>query len=123
MAGNALMKIRQELLHLHQTFKILAAHNDQDLATVKQQFTFLRPKFCINSVFGEYVLHGLDMTAHYFTLMKNNCLVATVSKQFFSWSDTYGIEIIGEENDAFIIALVIILDQIIYDNKEKQTFQ
>jgi uncharacterized protein YxjI len=62
-------------------------------------------------------LEGLDIFAHAFTLVKNGRTVAVVNKKFFSLSDTYGVEINGDEDQAFILALVIVLDQVIYDNR------
>ncbi|CAF0796247.1 unnamed protein product [Adineta ricciae] len=118
MAGNGLVKIRQELMHLHPTFNLLSARSgdsDRQLAVVKKKFTFLRQKFTIDSVYGEYSLEGLDIFAHSFTLMKNGQTVAIVNKKFFSLSDTYGVEIAGNEDHAFVLSLIIILDQIIYD--------
>ena len=35
--------------------------------------------------------------------------VAQVSKRWFSWSDTYGVDITGDEDPVFILALVIVL--------------
>uniref|UniRef100_A0AC34FRM1 Uncharacterized protein n=1 Tax=Panagrolaimus sp. ES5 TaxID=591445 RepID=A0AC34FRM1_9BILA len=130
MDGNGLIKIRQELFNLLSKFKILSASNDQELAIVKQKFTFLRPKFTIDSIYGHFALDGLDFLGRSFRLLKDDGLdflgrsfkllkdgktVATVSKNFFSWSDSYGVDIFGDEDHAFILALVIILDQVIYD--------
>jgi uncharacterized protein YxjI len=112
------MKIQQELLHLHPTFNILSARNgesDRQLAVVKKKFSFLHQKFNIDSIYGQYSLEGLDIFAHSFTLTKNGRVVATVSKKFFSLSDSYGVEIAGDEDQAFILALVIVLDQVLYD--------
>jgi len=44
--------------------------------------------------------------------------VAAVSKKWFSWTDTYGIDIFYDDNQDFIIALVIIIDQSIHDNNK-----
>ena len=60
-------------------------------------------------------MEGLDIFAHSFTLTKNEQTVAVVSKEFFSLSDSYGVEISGGEDHAFILALVIVLDQVLYD--------
>ncbi|CAF1517420.1 unnamed protein product [Adineta steineri] len=118
MAGNGLIKIQQELLHLHPTFNILSARNgesDRQLAVLKKKFAFFHHRFNIDSVYGQYSLEGLDVFAHSFTITKDGQMVAVVSKKFFSLSDTYGVEIVGNEDHAFILALVIVLDQIIYD--------
>ncbi|CAF2566724.1 unnamed protein product [Rotaria sp. Silwood2] len=120
MSGNALIKVQQELLHLHPTFNILSARSDdsdRQLAVVKKKFAFLHQKFNIDSVYGPYSLEGLDIFAHAFTLVKNGRTAAIVSKKFFSLSDTYGVEIAGDEDQAFVLALVIVLDQVLYDKK------
>ena len=117
-----MIKIEQELFHLHPTFKLLSARqgdSDRQLAVVKKKFSFLHAKFNIESIFGEYGLENLDIFAHEFQLMKNGQVAATVNKRFFSFSDSYGVEIVGNEDDAFIIALIIVLDQVIYDKKDK----
>ena len=110
-----MIKIKQELLHLLATFKIILAGNGQEMASVKRKFTFLRPKFDIESVYGEFKLESLDIWAHSFTLVKGGRVIATVSKKFFSMTDSYGVEIAGDEDHAFILALIIVLDQVIYD--------
>ncbi|CAF0980087.1 unnamed protein product [Didymodactylos carnosus] len=117
--GIPLIKIRQELLHLHPTFNILAASNDGLLAVVKKKFSFLRPKFEIeSSLFGSYALQGVDIFAHEFQLVKNGQVVAMVNKKIFSLSDTYGVEVAANEDQPFILSLVIVIDQILYDEKK-----
>ena len=119
--SSALIKIQQELMHLHPTYNILSARSgdsDRQLAVVKKKFAFFHQKFKIDSVYGEYMLEGLDVFAHSYKVMKNGLIVATVSKKFFSMTDAYGVEIGGEEDDVFILALVIVLDQVIFDNNK-----
>uniref|UniRef100_A0A914Y4Z8 Uncharacterized protein n=1 Tax=Panagrolaimus superbus TaxID=310955 RepID=A0A914Y4Z8_9BILA len=115
MAGNALIKIRQELFHLMPRFTILSAQDDHELATVKKKLTLLRPKFSIDSIYGNYDLQGLDILAHSFMIVKDDRVVASVGKKFFSFTDSYGVEIVGDQDHAFIMSLVIVLDQVIYD--------
>jgi len=93
--------------------------SDRQLAVVKKKFAFFHQKFNIDSVYGQYALEGLDIFAHSFTLTRNGQTVAVVSKKFFSLSDTYGVEIAGNEDQAFILTLVIVLDQILYDNNNR----
>ena len=117
---SGVIKIQQELLHLHPTYNILSARqedSDRQLATLKKKFTFFKHKFEIDSVYGQYSIEG-DIFAHSFVLNKNGYTVATVSKQFFSFSDTYGVEISGTEDHAFILALIIVIDQVLHDNKK-----
>lgn len=115
-----LMQIRQDVMHLQPTFNILSARDDdlgRELAVVKKKFTFSHNKFKIESVYGQYDLRRLDILAHSYTLVKSCQIVATISKSFVSFTDSYDVEISGDEDHAFILALAIVLDQIIYDNR------
>ncbi len=117
--SSSLIKIQQELLHLHPTYNILSARDDdsdRQLAVLKQKFAFPRANFDIDSAYSQYALEGLDPIAHTFTITKNGQAVAIVSRQFFSIVDTYGVEIVGDEDQAFILALVIILDEVLHGN-------
>lgn len=118
------MKINQALLHFHPTYNILSArHGDSDrqLAVVKKEFSFFHGKFNINSVYGEYNIEGLDIMNHSFVITKQGQVVATISKKFFSLADTYGVEVAANEDQAFILALAIVIDQVIDENRQSQT--
>ncbi|CAF3150934.1 unnamed protein product [Rotaria socialis] len=126
MAGNRLIKVQQELFHLHPTYKILSARDgdpDRELAIIKKKFSFLHHKFDIDSAYGQYSLEGEDIFAHSFALRKAGVTVASVSKKFISLSDTYGVEIVTDEDQAFILALTIVLDQVLYDNDSQHHHQ
>ena len=118
--SSPLLKINQEAMHLHATFNILSARPgdaDRQLGVVKQKTALLKHKMKITSVYGEYMLEGMDIASRSCTIAKEGRIVATVSKKFFAMSDTYGVEIVGEEDHAFILALVIILDQLLFNQK------
>ena len=116
MIFSALIKIREELLHLHTTYKIFSARegeNNRQLAEVKQKMS-LHEKWTIDSVYGEYKLEAVDLLARSLTLTKEGRTVAIVSRKYFTMGDTYGLEIDDKENQPFIIALVIIINQALY---------
>ena len=84
-------------------------------AKIKKEFSLLRPKFKIDSNFGQYSVEG-NFLGYYFKIMKNGNVVAYVSKKFFAIRDSYGVDIADNENDLLILALVIIIDQVIHDD-------
>jgi uncharacterized protein YxjI len=113
---SGLIKIREEFLHLHPTYKILSARDGEvgrELAVVKQKFS-LHEKWSINSVYGEYKLEALDLLGHSLTLTKEGRIVAIVNRKYFTTADSYEVEIDHAEDYAFIIALVIIINQTLY---------
>lgn len=105
---------------MHQTYLVLSSRSgesDRQLATVKQKNSFLPYKFKIDSIYGRYDLEGLDIAAHSFTLTRNGQIAAIVSKRFFSASDTYGVEIYNGEDHAFVLALAMVVDLVVYAKK------
>lgn len=116
MAGNEIVYIEQ------QVFRFLPEYNiylyGRHAARVKKEFTFFSHRFNIESSMGSYNVEG-DFFGLDFSVYKNGYPVAVVSKQFFSFSDTYGVDIAEGENEAFMLALVIVLDQVIHDQKKR----
>jgi len=86
----------------------------QYAAKVKKEFTFFRPRFYIESTFGQYSIEG-DFFGYDFRILKQGRIVASVSKKFFSFRDSYGVDIADDENQVLILALVIVIDQVIHD--------
>lgn len=115
MEGNHLVYIEQEIFRLLPEYFLY--ENDEVVAKVKKEFTFLKPKINIESVYGDFTIDG-SVFAYNFTVSKDGEEVARVSKEFLTLSDTYGVEIFGD-NDDFLIALVIVIDQIFHDNRNK----
>ncbi len=44
--------------------------------------------------------------------------VAQVSKRFFSWSDTYGIDIADGEDDITILATAVVIDLVCHADEK-----
>lgn len=115
--GNELLYIEQQLMRFLPEYYIFSG--EQQMARVKKELSFFKSRFVIDSSMGEFEMNG-DFFSHDFEILKNGAVVAVVSKKWFSFSDTYGVEISDEENQAFIIALVIVIDQVLHDNKNNR---
>jgi len=112
LQGNELYYIEQKIFRFLPEYTIY--RDGVPVAQVKKNFTFFRPSFDITSVYGNYNISG-NLWAYDFSIFKNGSPVAIISKQWFSFSDTYGVSIDDREDAAFILALVIVLDQIYHD--------
>jgi len=113
LEGKELIYIEQKILTFLPEFNIY--RNGKLVGRVKKEFTFFKPKFNIESVYGDFTLEG-DIFAHDFNIIKNGKPVAFVTKKWISLSDTYHVDISDEEDQPFILSLVIVLDQILYDD-------
>ncbi len=110
----------RELFYIEQKlFKFLPQYtiygSGQPVARIKKEFTFFRQSFNIESVYGNYTMEG-NVFAHDFQILKNGMQVAQISKKWFSFSDTYGVEIADSEDQGFLLAMVIVIDQVLHKN-------
>lgn len=111
--GNELFYIEQKLFKFLPEYYIF--HNGMNVANVKKEFSFFKPKFHIESQYGTYSMEG-DIFGHDFNVLKDGRTAAYVSKKWFAFSDTYGVDIDDHEDQAFLLALVIVIDQVIHDS-------
>ena len=113
LQGNEQVYIEQKVFRLLPEYNIYSS--GKHLATVKKELTFLKPRFNIKSVMGNFQIRG-DFLGHDFKILKNNHVVASLSKKWLSFSDTYMVEISDDEDQAFMLALVIVIDQVLHDD-------
>src|SRR5436309_6925135 len=116
-AGHELAFIRQKLLAWGPTYEI--SRGGAVAAVVKKElFTLFRCRFTVD-VPGPDDLEAegnfLDME---YTFSRRSQPVAEVSKRWFSWSDTYGVDVAEGEDDVLVLASTVVIDMICHaDNK------
>src|SRR5438128_2572614 len=101
--------IAQKLLSWGPTYDIY--RQGQLFAVVKKElFTFFKCRFHVD-VPGpdDYEATGSFLDREY-SFERSGRRVAEVSKRFFSWTDTYGVEIADGEDDITILAAVVVID-------------
>lgn len=118
MQGKELAFIRQKLLAWGPTYEI---HRDGELCAVvkKHLFTLFRCQFTVD-VPGPKDLEAegsfLDME---YTFTRCAQPVATVSKRWVAWADTYGVDIAAGEDDVLILASTVVIDMICHGDKSR----
>lgn len=92
MNGNELAFIKQKLLNWGPTFEIY--RNNELVAVVKKKlFTFFNHKFTVDVPGPDDLAAEGNFLDHEYTFTRESGVAATVSKQWFSWADTYGVDI------------------------------
>jgi len=119
MAGNELSFIKQKLLSWGPTYEI---HRDGQLCAVvkKKLFTFFTCRFTVDVPGPDDLEAEGDFLDHEYTFTRSGERVAGVSKQWFSWTDTYGVDIAEGEDDVLIIASTVVIDLACHGDKQKQ---
>lgn len=109
---NLRLEIKEKLFRLLSEYVIV--EDRKKIAKIKRKISPISPKYTINSIYGKYRVNG-DILRYDFTISKGSKIVARISKKFIRMSDTYVVDIVESEDQAFILALVIVLDQIHHD--------
>ncbi|QQZ08487.1 LURP-one-related/scramblase family protein [Heyndrickxia vini] len=87
--------------------KFFVEVNGQELLTIKKEFSFLKARYTIDSAGIEVQGNWWDMDFH---VLQHGELVGKVSKEWFTWGDSYKVQILNEEMEAIMIALVVAID-------------
>ena len=61
-----------------------------------------------------------SFTDHEYTFKRSERVVATVSKRWFSWTDTYGVDIADGEDDILILARSVVVDMACHPDDGKR---
>lgn len=113
-AGRELYEIQTKLIPLKQTMAV--TKGDREVAVVKKAFvTPLRDRLTANVPGAEDIdIHG-NLVSHEYVMERRGRRVAEVSKKWIAIADTYTVEVAGGEDDALILALTVVVDQICHD--------
>ncbi|MFC4713677.1 LURP-one-related/scramblase family protein [Planococcus dechangensis] len=79
----------------------------QEAVTIKKDFTFFKQRYAIEAA-------GIDVQGNWwdmeFDIVKNGAVIGSVSKQWFSWGDSYAVQVLDEELEHLVISLVVAID-------------
>ncbi|MCU7556892.1 LURP-one-related family protein [Macrococcus capreoli] len=102
--GNELAFIKQRVAAFSTTMDVLV--NGYETMTIRKKMLSFRPTFIIQG--EDWIVRGNFLNYEYVIEDGNGRLVAEISKKFFSWTDTFGIDIIDDRaNVAHVIAVVM----------------
>ena len=113
MSGNELVFIRQKLLSWGPTYELHQA-SGVDTVVKKNLWTFIRDRFTVDigadgPTPNDLEIQG-DFWEHEYTFSRGGQQIAGVSKRWFSWADTYGVDIADGEDDVLILACTVVVD-------------
>ena len=104
-SGRELAFIQQRLLSFFPKFHIYRDGNA--IAEVVREFALFRQWYTVHGL--DWEVEG-DFTGHEYAVKNGNQPVAFVSKQWFSWGDTYRIDIQPGVDVVAALAVVLVID-------------
>ena len=111
LQGAELAFIRQELF----TFlpKYLISRNDTDIAEVMKEFTFFKHEYSVHGL--GWQVHG-DFWDHEYEITNDGSPVASVSKEWMTWGDSYELDISNPNDEIVALAVVLTIDCVTESN-------
>jgi uncharacterized protein YxjI len=112
-SGEELFTVRERMVSVRDTMTI--KHDGNTAATIKKALIGIRERYNIDLDDGGELQAKGNIVDHDYEIERDGRKVAQVSKQWFRVRDTYGIEIAAGEDDAFLIAVTVCIDQMAHD--------
>jgi uncharacterized protein YxjI len=108
-SGKELLFISQKLLSWGPTYELYRV--EKHVATIKKEmFTLFQCTFDIHvEDQGDLEAQG-DLSDHEYTVTRDGAPVAQISKQWFSWLDTYGVDVADSVDPVLILASTVVID-------------
>ncbi|WP_203246543.1 LURP-one-related/scramblase family protein [Sporosarcina beigongshangi] len=79
----------------------------QETMTIKKEFTFLKARYSIAAAGIEVRGNWWDMD---FEVYQHGKILGTVSKKWFTWGDSYQLQIADDEMEPLLVSLVVAID-------------
>jgi len=87
--------------------KFFVEVDGREVLTIKKEFSFFKARYTIDAASIEVNGNWWDMN---FQVLQHGEVVGQVSKEWFTWGDSYKVQILNEEMETIIIALVVAID-------------
>ena len=118
LQGNELAFIRQKLLSWGPTYEI---YREGELAAVvkKHLFTLFRCKFTVDVPGPDDLEAQGSFLDKEYTITRGGQTVAEVSKRWFTWTDTYGVDTADGEDDVLILASAVVIDMVCHQESKR----
>ena len=116
--GHELAFIKQKLFSWGKTYEIFRA--GERVAVVKKElFAFFHHRFTVDVPGPDDLEARGNFTDHEYALTRGDRTVATVSKRWFSWTDTYGVDVAPDEDDVLLLASTVVIDMACHPDEER----
>ena len=105
LQGIELAFIEQEIFTFLPQYHI--SRNGMQIAEVVKEFTFFKHEYTVNGL--GWNVHG-DFWDHEYEIADNGRTVASVSKEWMTWGDSYEIRFGADVDEIAALAVVLVID-------------
>ncbi len=116
--GREVAFISQKMFNWGPTYEI--SRDGRVAAVVKKQlFTFFNCRFFVDVPGPNDIEAAGDFLDHEYSFQRDGHSIAHVSKKWFHFTDTYGIDIAQGEDDVLLLACAVVIDMVCHGDKKK----
>ncbi|ATP42263.1 hypothetical protein CSE16_20850 [Solibacillus sp. R5-41] len=87
--------------------KFFVEVNGREILTIQKELSFFKARYTIDAVGIEINGNWWDMN---FEVLQHGNVIGKVSKEWFTWGDSYKVDILNDEMETIIIAIVVAID-------------
>lgn len=107
-SGKPILYIKQNIWNWLPNYTLYM--HDQEVATVKKELTFLKPRYSIHG--PNWDVEG-NFWEHDYQIRENGSLIATISKEWFTWGDSYELDIEDDTHTLLALGIIVTIDCVI----------
>lgn len=107
-SGQEVLYIQQKVLSWLPEFTLFM--HGEEVARVRKELTFLRPRYTING--PDWDVEG-NVWAHDYEIREDGELIASISKQWFTWGDSYELDIVDEAHTLLALGIILTIDAVL----------
>ncbi len=85
----------------------------------KHLFTLFRCRFTVDVPGPDDLEAQGKFLDREYTFSRSGRTVATVSQRWFTWADTYGVDIVDGEDEVLILASTVVIDMACHGDKKQ----
>jgi uncharacterized protein YxjI len=112
-SGNERVFIRERLMSWGPTYELHRSDGGPS-AVVSKAWTFFKDRFAADGSADGPSPDDLDLQGdswdHEYRFAREGRVIAAVSKQWFTWADTYGVDVADGEDDVLILACTVVVE-------------
>lgn len=94
--------------------KFFVEVNGQEVLTIKKEFSFFKARYTIDAAGITVEGNWWDMN---FQVLQDEEVIGQVSKEWFTWGDSYKVQIIKEQMETIMVAIVVAIDCVKADDR------
>jgi uncharacterized protein YxjI len=118
MEQKELAFIQQKLLNWGPTYEIW--HDGELEAVVKKElFTFFHCVFHVDEPGHDALTAEGNFNDHEYVFTRAGRQVASVSKRWFTFADTYGVDVDASEDTVLILACTVVIDEACHGDRQR----